>query len=114
LGAEVGVLGPRGGLGGLGEVAPQPFRSLAGLAGSALASRLVVPWAHACPAGEVFSGWETAHVAARLSDDHLGRAARNPGDRAERLNRGSEKAELFLDREGELVDRLVEVIDDTC
>jgi hypothetical protein len=32
LGTEVGVLGPPGGLGGLGQIGGQPLRALAGLA----------------------------------------------------------------------------------
>lgn len=57
------------------------------------------------------AGREGVHVAAGLSDDDLGGAPLDAGDRAQQLDRGGERGDLLFDRLGELGDRLVEVVD---
>lgn len=56
-------------------------------------------------------GREARHVGADLADDALGAAAPDAGDRAQQVNRWGERADLFLDHAGELLDLLIEEID---
>src|SRR6266545_4796660 len=74
LRGEVGVLGPPGGLGCLGQVRAQPLGALAGPAGALLAGRLVLAGAHARPGGQARGRAEPGHVDPELGDQRLGGA----------------------------------------
>lgn len=59
----------------------------------------------------MLGGREYGHVEADLSDDALGRASLNAGDRAEQLNGLRERGELFPSRVGQAGDLLVQEVD---
>src|SRR3954464_7518475 len=108
LGFEVVALDADRGHGGLLEREVQPLRAVAGLAGAAFAGRLIVGGAAPGPRREVPRGRELRHVGADLADDALRAAALDAGHRAHQLNRRRERADLFLDHAGELLDLLIE------
>ena len=89
LGAEVGVLGVGGGVGGLDQHGAQVLVGLAGAAGAALAGGLVVAETDRRPAGGMPVRGEAAHVRAELGEDRLRRALCDPGDRAQPFSLGS-------------------------
>jgi hypothetical protein len=78
--------------------------------GAPLASRLVVARARASPRREVPRAGERAHVAAGLGDDDFRGSLLHAGDRAQQLNRLSERAKLVSDRVGEPVDLLIKEV----
>ena len=57
------------------------------------------------------AGGEDAHVGADLSDDHLGVAAADTGDRLEQRQRRRERGDLLLDPVRAGTDRLVQVVE---
>jgi len=55
-------------------------------------------------------GREDRHVGADLGDDVLRGAGLDPAERAQQLNGGLERAQLFLDRVGQPLDLLIQEV----
>jgi len=83
---QVAVVGADRGHRGVLERVVEPFGSLAAATGAALARRLVVARALACPRGEVAGGREHRHVGADLGEDVLRGAGLDPAERAQHVN----------------------------
>src|SRR6266516_6143393 len=81
----------------LDERAPQPGAAFAGRTALAFAGRLVVAGRELRPGSEMAAGGEDAHVDADLSDDHLGVAPADAGDRLQQRGRRRERGDLLLD-----------------
>ena len=92
------------------EVALEPAVAVSGGPALLLARRLVLAWAHPCPAGEVRRGREAAHVDPDLADDRLGEATIDARNRAETVPGLSKRGDRLLDGGGHPSDRLVEVV----
>ena len=111
LGSEVGVAGLGRRPGRLAQRRAQRGVTLAGLAGTLFAGRLVMTWAQPGPRCEMAGGREAGHVDSDLGDHDLGGALTDPGHRAQPLDLFSERGELALHLLIEAFDRRTEVID---
>ncbi len=109
LGLEVAAFGAGRGERGFLQRDPEELAALASPPGAAFAGGLVGAGAAPGPGGEVSGAGEGAHVGADLSDEDLGGAGGDAGDRAGQRDAGqSGRAQLSLDRLRELPDLLVE------
>ena len=111
LGLEVAVFGAGRGQRGFLERDPEELAALAGRPERRLPADWSLPGQRPGPGGEVPGGGEHAHVDADLGDHHLGGAGGDAGDRGgQRDGRLPGRAQLGLDRLGELGDLLVEEV----
>src|SRR5437016_1554447 len=92
-----GVPGARGRLCRLDEGHAQPLAPFPRLAGLPLPRTLVVPRAHARPAGELARSREATHVETDFRGEHLGRTPLDARDGRQALNRRRKRAQLRLD-----------------
>jgi hypothetical protein len=86
------------------------FSGRAGVNG-ATAEMPPLPGHWPAPRRQVVCRRKARHVGANFGEDGLRAAALDADDGARQLNRGRERADLFLDRVGEPVDLLVEEVD---